>query len=578
MFHLLVAATSAVRLFGAAAPPPVPSSEPVIELPPMIITESSKAPPWLYTVAGNTEYLSRCSAATTRAFIAAQLEIHQLLRVFVPPEFLASRVVPTVSILAPLDLKTASDDAVMREMMRIEEESVRSAAQKARREGQLPGATRLEFLPNQRIDDRDMSAVFTYLDERTFDGERLIVADEFVLSLLVRRTPMLPQWFIEGVTTLYRQASFRRDPITLSRFTWISRDETIALQRDPEARRVLLPGNELFAPDAVLGPENRHAVRTAAWRAQVTLFVRWAIDPANGSMREALWKLAERASREPMTETIFIECFGFGYSDLRDRLSDYLPIAVKDSVRILPGKLPPLPRFEIKQATANQIARLRGEWERLEIPFVRGKHPQFVSRYIEQAQSTLRRAVGRGDRDPQMLAALGLCELDAGDAVAARPWLEQAIATGLVRPRAYYEVARLRWEELTRDIPKTQGFTRTQLEPIMEPLRQAMAQAPGMPEALMLMLEVWLRGSERATSGELADLVDRARLFRRIPGIGFNLALLQFRYDRRAEAAALLVTGISFLGDPAARKGYEQLYAVVSAPRAPDRLPAKTPE
>ena len=317
---------------ASAATPP--ANDIVIELPPMIVAESSKAPPWLYVDAGNTEYLSRCSASTTRAFVVAQQESYQLLRVLVPDAFLAKMDTPVASILAPIALKQAGDDAVIQEMMRMEEESTRRAADKASRELRVPpSARRVQFLPNMRLDDRDMTAVFSYVDERAFDSERLIAADDYVHYLLLRRTPTLPSWLIEGIVAVYQQADLRGKPITLRPLLWISREESVGLQRDPEARRTLLPANELFAPDALLDEANRHEQRVAAWRSQVALFFRWALDPLHAPARDALWKFAARASEQPVTEAWFTECFGFGFSDLagsrsgdlRDRLSDYLP-------------------------------------------------------------------------------------------------------------------------------------------------------------------------------------------------------------------------------------------------------------
>ena len=41
--------------------------------------------------------------------------------------------------------------------------------------------------------------------------------------------------------------------------------------------------------------------------------------------------------------------------------------------------------------------------------------PELAPKYLEQARRTLRRAYDRGERDPRLLAVLGLCECDAGN-------------------------------------------------------------------------------------------------------------------------------------------------------------------
>lgn len=104
-------------------------------------------------------------------------------------------------------------------------------------------------------------------------------------------------------------------------------------------------------------------------------------------------------------------------------------------------KLPPL---ALRLATDGEIARIKGDWERLEINYVRQRYPDLATKYIEQARRTLLRAYDRNDRDPRLLAVLGLCEVDAGNDAGARDYLETAARLEIVRPRVWLELARLR--------------------------------------------------------------------------------------------------------------------------------------
>ena len=79
---------------------------------------------------------------------------------------------------------------------------------------------------------------------------------------------------------------------------------------------------------------------------------------ADGELAYQRSELA-RVSREPVTEQIFTECFGFGYADLLDRLSDYIPVAVTTPVRLTLSPSPAASRLDLKPATLVQIARLR---------------------------------------------------------------------------------------------------------------------------------------------------------------------------------------------------------------------------
>lgn len=541
----------------------------IIELPPMIITDTIDAVPWLYVSVGDTEFLSRCSREITREFITTQLEIHHTLRDVIPPEFLATTAIPRVFLLLPIEHSNIRDDAVLRAMV--------ADASRPTPRGVIPFDDkhskpslfeRVLFLPNQRLEDRDTMAAFTFLKESNFASDRMIVAPDYVRSLLARRTPMLPQWLIEGLTLLYQQTIIRAGPAAVVPGNWISPEDTVGLRNSPDNRRVLLSCEELFAVDALIGPDHQHPTREIVWRLQAALFVRWALDHANTRGSDVLWKLADRVSREPMTEKILIEYFGLGYSDLLERLSDYLPNAVKYSAGLSLKPTPDLLLFEITPATKFQIARLRGEWERLEIPFVRAHHPKFLPHYIDRARLTFRRAIALGGRDPQFLASFGLCELDAGDIPAALPSLEAAMAAKVFRPRVYFEVARLRMDALARHTPKDQQFSPGQLQPILEPLHTAIGQSPPLPEVYILAMDAWLRCQEPTPPGELTMLVEAAPLFRRHPGFALRLALLQIKNGQRTAAAATLTTGLQFLGEPSARSRYQQALAGLAAPTA----------
>jgi hypothetical protein len=172
--------------------------------------------------------------------------------------------------------------------------------------------------------------------------------------------------------------------------------------------------------------------------------------------------------------------------------------------------------------------------------------------------------VVRGDNDPQLFASLGLCELDAGDAMAARPWLEQAAVAHVFRPRVYYEVARLRWRDLTHNTGETAGFTAAQLEPVLEPLRVAMRQSPPLPEVYLLMADAWLRCSEHARASDLTALVAAVPMFRRLPGIAFRVSLLHVREGQFGEAKRLATAAREFVTEQDTRAQYDKLIAALA--------------
>lgn len=535
-----------------AADTPI-ASTPAVELPPMLIEESKSSVPWLYVNIGGTEFLSRCSASTTSEFIEAWLAKMQLMRVLVPAEFLTRTDVPAVCVLYAQDLDQTMSAEIQHELQAA-----------AARKGDSAEGGRVNLAPNMRLGDRDMHAAIVYLDESTFDGSRLGIAASHVRYLLQGRMPELPAWLVDGIERIWRRADFELAPITFSPLVWHNRDESETLASDPTRPRSLLPASELFATDPSRALQNQHPRRLQTQAAQQELFARWAL-VSGSATRAALWKFAARAAEGPVTDEMFEASFGFDYSELRDRLSDYLPTAVEVTERIDPGPLPDLPRFKVERATPNQIARVRGEWERLAIWHVQRRLPQAREPYIAQARRTLRRAYNAGDRDPQLLAIMGLCEIDVGNPAGAREFLEPAVAGGVVRPNAYYELARLRFADLRRGVPEAKLFSMAELAPIIRPLQRALTQAPPLPEVFALLAEAWTRCESSPSAAEFAELELGARFFARRPTVAYPIALALARHGKKAEAAAVLDACADYATDEKTSAGITRLRAELPA-------------
>lgn len=552
---------------GQAADQPA-ATHPTVELPPMIVEESTASTPWLYVHAGGSEFLSRCSGSTTRQFIEAWLEKMQLVPVLVPEDFLARMDAPAVFVLYSQDLKQTVSAEIQRELQAGED----------RRPGDLRGGSRVNIAPNMRLSDRDMHASIIYIDESAFDASALSVAPGHVRFLLQRRLPELPAWLVEGIERAWRKADFVMEPITLRSLVWHDQGESDALASDAIRPRALLPANELFATDASRAAENRNPRRVETRASEQELFFRWAIE-SGASTRAAFWKFAARAAEGPVTEEIFEEIFGFGFSELRDRLSDFLPKTVRKTTRVDPGKLPGL-KIEVERATPNQIARVRGEWERLAIGHVQRRLPAAREPYIAQARRTLRRAFDAGDRDPRLLATMGLCEIDAGNEAGAREFLEPATTGGVLRPRAYYELARLRFTELRRDAPATKLFTFTELAPIFQPLRRGLTQAPPLAEIFVLLAEAWAYCESAPNTEEFAEIQTGARLFGGRPPVAYPIALALARHGKKTEATAVLNATADYVMDEETRSSITRLRGELAAETAQpgaDQGPATRP-
>jgi hypothetical protein len=537
LFLALLAGTAGIALAADApapksipAPNPPPAapasaaaaSSPAVQLPPMLVEESVSTVPWLYVNAGGTEFLSRCSAGVTRELVDAWQVQMQLVRVLVPEDFVVQMEVPSVFVLYAQDLEQRVSADIQRELQSSEK-----------------GSEGVNIAPSMRLADRDMHASIAYVDEARFDGAGLSVAPAHVRYLLRGRVPELPGWLINGVERTIRHADFVTDPITVRPMVWQNSTESEALGWDATRPRAILPASELFAGDTASAAANHHPLRLAVREGTEELFVRWALLGGRAT-REAFWKFVSRSAEAPVTEEMFEACFGFEYAELRDRLSDYLPTAVWETKRLDIGTLPRLPRVQVERATPDQIARVRGEWERLAIAHVQRRLPQARGPYIAQARRTLHRAYDAGERDPRLLATMGLCEIDAGNDAGAVPFLEGAVAGRVVRPRAYYELARLRFAELRRNAPEEKKFSVVELMPVIRPLQRGLTQAPPLPEAFALLAEAWARCDGAPEPAEFAELLQGTRMFGRRPGVAVPIARALLRHGKKTEAAVAL--------------------------------------
>lgn len=494
----------------------------------------------------------------------------------------------------------------------------------------------VRFLPNFRFWDQDSRAIFFVMNEAVYDPAGITLTPGYVRSLIESRRPALPAWFGEGLVTLYEtirlpvapvmaplarptmsdsayQLKYRPDQYdiaTFKPFVWVTPQETEQMIRAYAAQAErgaaglpdgfpFLPLTTLFSARPALTDE---AARTL-WRFEAALFINWALNPsrhllpaADGSDPlddpkfngpQALWKFLTHASAGPVTEANFKECFGFGYAEAEGRLLRYLPLAAM--TRTLPNGMqggyqlalptPPAPlAVELREATPAEVGRIKGRLDRLEIAYVRelyAAYPDLVAKYVTQARHTLRRAYDRGSRDPLLLAELGLCEIETGTDAAALPFLEAAVAAKIVRPRVYYELARIRYATI-RAKNAGEKLSPAEAGDVLQPLTTALRQAPALPEIYELIAEVWLRSAGGLSAAQLAVLDTGVRLFPHTSRLVVATAILHDLHGNRERARALVNQGLSSATAPADRDRLQRLQAALRSTE-PTPGPPKIP-
>ncbi|HEY0864013.1 MAG TPA: hypothetical protein VGD97_07915 [Lacunisphaera sp.] len=441
---------TALRLAGVLAMPALAagateSDDKAVELPPFVVTKLVFGPPWRYAEIPGYEILSQCSDTETYEIVAALWRGPQLV---LPPAMQPRFSLPmTVVLFNQPPTNTAGAPAP-----EFDEPT-----------GQ--GGSKWVKLIKRTLDDRRSYAINLWPE--SFDRPSTYRFD--TATLLGRRAPTAPVWLqagLSGPQGLYRAGVHWVAPDkekTVPAATWHSNEERQrALQLIDIARKRLSLGGRGLAPSSLAaflppmtvlfedGPP-ADAVAAARWSSMAALFVRWGLygrTPANPAQ---FWRFAERACAEPMSETLFRECFDRSYADVHAELSWYLPIALKDEGTAPVDDMRPVPRITLREATGTEIARLRGEWERMEAAVLAPRFPDLAQEYREQAAGTLNRAYLKGSRDPRLLASMGLLALDNGELTLAARHLEQAVDARVAGVRPYLEAARLRWAAAVKD-------------------------------------------------------------------------------------------------------------------------------
>ncbi|MCX6951765.1 MAG: hypothetical protein NTV51_06315 [Verrucomicrobia bacterium] len=540
----------------------------VVALPPFMVEEATKGPPWRYVQSPDFEILSRCDDTTTRHLTETYFRLHRLLALVLPEGLQVRHSVAKTMIYYNEEMRPAASQEIIAQMLRGNAaipppDELPDLGGRGFRGG-VPAPRRYTFMPNMRLWDKDAMAVFTIVRPGDYDTDTMYLTHDYVGYLVKNRTPTLPGWFTAGFMSLYPHIKFRRDSLLLERAVWISDAETRLVKSDPPKARPLLPVAAFFRGDAS-GNNQSKEENLKVWVSQAELLVRWGLEGTDGVRRAGFWKLVERSAAELPSEKLTEECLGLDYPALNGQLAAFLPTAVRKEATLRLESAVRLPPLAPRNATDGEIARIKGDWERLEIDYVRRRYPEMASKYIEQARRTLLRAYDRNDRDPRLLAILGLCECDAGNDAGAREYLEAAARLNVVRPRAWYELARLRYAERLA-APASEGrLSANQAVEVLTPLFTARRQAPPIPEVYELIADVWAHCAFAPTPAHLAVLTEGIGLFPRRVSLVLRAASLHLLGGHYEEAASFINLGLRLADNDTDRASFTALQ---------ERLPA----
>ena len=372
-----------------------------------------------------------------------------------------------------------------------------------------------------------------------------------------------PAWFEEGLVQIFAATEFNRKWITFAQI-----GDGFGGEKIGDYNR-MLNERSIISFKEFLEEQPKVPVHDAFWAAQCYGFVHLCLYGMNQKYQKGFIQYLKKLETEQPSEAMFKACFGKSYKDMALELRGYVGFTNYKAMQYRAKKgqeLPAPPDVNFVDAPDAVVGRIKGETLRL-------------AGRSELAHNTLIAPYVRGERDPRLLAALGLDEIVAGRDARARKFLEAAAAAKVDRARAYLELARLRLAEV-RAKPAAPGgkLDAKQLGFVLEPLQVARTQPPRMSAVYALLAEAWMQSAEPLTLAQLGQIADGVRFFPRDAALVQQVALLAAARGFPAQAADLAKYGLRIAKTDAQRDQFQLLSAAVARDEQEKKTaPAATP-
>lgn len=498
-----------------AQPVDVAPSTPVVELPVFEVTDSRLLPPpesWRYAEIPGFEILSNMSASATRRFVDDFHVLQSVVREIMPALMHGQVPVPTALILCgrgnSFDQFVPADQAAGRF-----------------------GKNSLFF----QNPERAAIVVDFALAELQIDNDTTEESDPYrgfyleYFRFLIRRqmNPPPPVWFEEGLVQIFGAMDFNRKWVTFAQIGDGFGGEKTGDFNRRLSRRALIPMKDLLEGTG-------RQKRGAFWSAQCYGFVHLCLYGMNKQFQKPFVTYLQRLSTEPPTEQLFKDCFKKSYNQMALELRGYIEFTNYSAVQFTAKKgqeLAKPPSIELRAAPDAVVGRLKGEVLRLAGHGVEARNA-LIAPYV------------RGERDPRLLAALGLDERLAGNDERARKFLEAAAKANVDRAHAWMELGRLRLAEAKAKPVGADGkLSAEQTANVLTALFNARQRPPHLAEVYALIAETWSASANAPQREHMQVVIEGVRMFPQNVSLLTQATLLAAARGFSAEARSLAEYG-----------------------------------
>jgi hypothetical protein len=381
-----------------------------------------------------------------------------------------------------------------------------------------------------KVADLDSSMVCGNLFD--FKVHSFFYGDQDTRFRIMRRVPPLPAWLVQGLygpCGLYRNgvgealssSQLIFDPKqkldlkeAIPAALWISEAITKQIRDEKKAPADFIPIEEVLSMEASPAVPAQPSI----WSAEAALFVRWGLFANTNGVpnRFGFLKYVDQSTQRTVTEADFRECFGIGFSEAERNLIAYRLRAVSEAIILGLPVIPPEAPVDFRAATDSEIARIRGDWIRLQGMRVKGEDPELAQECLALSGHILDQAYKNGARDPLFLASLGLQAVEAGRDADALTFLKAAADANVGRPRVYLELSRLLYLKAIKSPSGANGkLGNDQTQAALKALKAVRSLEPTMVGTYELLADVWTHSDRKPTGSDLAFLNEGIRLFPR---------------------------------------------------------------
>lgn len=553
----------------ALAGQPLASAAPIfgppleVEMPALIPGQPTG---WLWASCEGVEVLALAPEDATRTYVQNIAQQRATLDAILPRDLRITWDRPILVVLYGVDNPRPMPAPFVGLLSKIYTDRERARALENREGKPLEVRVEPRIMTGAWVPDADTVCIFNVLQQKVKAAELSnLPAPIYISYLLQSRTPPLPAWFMEGLSVFFGGATVTGAGLDAAPFTWVSPAQTQLMVKDKSMPAEFLPMAEVFAY-INKGTQPTDERRRLLVRSQGALLVRWAIEGRAPGGPETLWKFTRGLRPGVDHEAWFAECFGMSTTAAVEALRAYLPGAIRKPMRVRLARDTRPPAIEIRTATPSEVARIRGEWERLSGRLVATTQPELRYYYEETARRTLATGPDDATADPELLASRGLMAVELGDDAAALPLLEAACATPKPRARAVVELARIRLAQAKAALEPEAKLDASAVAAIVDPLRTVLDANPPMARAFQVLAETFAAGSEAPAAADLALLTRGAQTIPGDASMIIAIARLMVDLGLRDEARGVIELGLAHVTDDASRR---RLFAIRSAVRAP---------